>query len=134
MLLAERVRMQFIEQNEFEQPNASSLINDEPLIVHRRPQITNASITIFVHGLGGSRYETWADFPKFLYADLPSCDIGLYSYRTLWRRIGSGHSTDLEAEAAILAHIVRDFSYNKVVLMGHSLGGILVRVFGGICG
>lgn len=92
-------------------------------------------IAVFVHGLGGSRYgrkATWGKFPAFLFADLPNLDVGMYSYRTLFQRLRFRRSVDLETEARIFADAIRDLkTYTKIILIGHSMGGLLCK--GAIC-
>jgi HAD superfamily phosphoserine phosphatase-like hydrolase len=105
---------------------------EESMIISRRtdpPQ--NNALIVFVHGLGGTRYgkkPTWGHFPNYLYEDLPFADIGLYRYRTLWGRLRFTRSIDLDKEAEIFADIVRDLdSYTRIVLIGHSMGGLLCK-------
>lgn len=104
---------------------------DEPLYVHACEE-NNAAIVLFVHGLGGSIYgrnSTWEKFPANLLEDLSGFDIGLYQYRTLTGRLGFGKSIRLEKEAKVFADTIRDDleGYNNVVLLGHSMGGILCK-------
>lgn len=86
---------------------------------------------VFIHGLNGSA-ETWgargASFPSLLNQDAlvgPELDIYLVEYDTcFWRNaasIGEVH----KALAAQLDPIVVDGNYEKIVLAGHSLGGIV---------
>lgn len=124
--------MRIVVQEEFGEPEWASEAVDEPLVIHQRVELTkNKRLAIFVHGLGGSRYgsdSTWGNFPKFLYEDFPNADIGLYSYRTALRRLGLRKSVEIEAEAKILATCIRELpEYKSIVLIGHSLGGILAK-------
>jgi pimeloyl-ACP methyl ester carboxylesterase len=79
--------------------------------------------------LGGCRYgedPSWGYFPKFLYEDF-DLDVGLYEYRTLFRRPKWFKSVPLPDEAKVFAGIVRDDirEYKNLILMGHSMGGLL---------
>jgi HAD superfamily phosphoserine phosphatase-like hydrolase len=105
---------------------------DVPLTVHLRQQPSaNNALVVFVHGLGGSRYgkkATWGKFPGFIFADLPGVDVGMYRYRTLFERLRFTRSVDLEVEARVFADIIRDASYySRVILIGHSMGGLLCK-------
>jgi pimeloyl-ACP methyl ester carboxylesterase len=103
--------------------------SDESIYMHRRTHnVQNDRLAVFIHGLGGSRYGTWGNFPKFLYDDLPRLDIGVYSYRTALRRIRLWKSIEIESEAQILANLLRELiPYRYIVLVGHSLGGVLAK-------
>ncbi len=124
--------MRIVVQKNFADPDRANEAVDEPLAIHQRTSETkNERIVIFVHGLGGSRYganSTWGSFPKFLYEDLPNVDIGLYSYRTALSRLKFWKSIEIETQAKILATRIRELQrYKSIVLIGHSLGGILAK-------
>ncbi len=121
--------MKIFDQEKFEEPSDQASLDNEPLVVYRKPKFGN-TLVILVHGLGGCRYgkdSTWGDFPKFLYEDFPQLDVGLYEYRTLFRRAKFWDSVPLPDEARVFAGILRDdlHDYNNVILMGHSMGGLL---------
>ena len=118
-------------ENEFTEPTDQALLkslDDEPLVVHQKSK-SNKALIIFVHGLGGSRYgedSTWGNFPKFIYDELPQFDIGLYEFRSLMRRAKFWKSVRLSDEAEVFADIIRDIgSYQTIILVGHSMGGLL---------
>jgi pimeloyl-ACP methyl ester carboxylesterase len=125
--------VEVISQTGFAEPSDISLLDrldDEPLVVHQKPGVTdNRALIIFVHGLGGRRYGkklTWGQFPKFVYEDFPQLDVGLYEYRTLFRRAKFWESVPLPDEARVFARIIRDVKdYKTIILMGHSMGGLL---------
>jgi pimeloyl-ACP methyl ester carboxylesterase len=122
--------MRTVVQGEFAPPNWANEADDEPLVIHQRTSKTrNKRLVIFVHGLNGSRYgkdPTGGNFPKFLYEDLPDVDVGLYSYRTGIGRLRFSKSVPIKAEAQILADRIRELrTYKSIVLIGHSLGGVL---------
>jgi pimeloyl-ACP methyl ester carboxylesterase len=111
---------------------------DEPLVIHRRGEVTAPALIVLIHGLGGSRYGTWTakyenptqtSLPRFLYDDVASLDVGLYRYRTLLGRFKFWKSIELEDEARVLADRLRDQAsvYRTLILAGHSMGGILAR-------
>ena len=113
-------------------PNAESLV-DQALVVHQRTDpSSNDKLLIFVHGLGGSRYgttSTWGNFPRYIFEDVPELDVGLYQYRTAISRWRITQSVSLQDEARVFADIVRDqlLQYNNIVLIGHSMGGLLCK-------
>jgi pimeloyl-ACP methyl ester carboxylesterase len=118
-----------IEQDSFSAPELD-YTNDEPLVIHTKPVRDNKIIVVFVHGLGGVRYgenSTWGHFPRFIYEDLVDSDIGLYQYTTAFRRLNIFKSISLNEEADIFAGIIRDLDrrYEKIILIGHSMGGLL---------
>ena len=120
-------------QANYSAPTEAGALDEHPLILHQRSEPTkNRGLVIFVHGLGGCRYgsgSTWGHFPQFLYEDFAELDIGLYQYRTLTGRLRFWKSVSLEDEARVLAGILRDelTSYARIVLVGHSMGGLLCK-------
>ena len=120
--------MKVLTQAVFEEPKDYALYEDEPLLVHHRPTGTSASLIVFVHGLGGTRYgpkATWGKFPEFIFEDFPDLDVGVYAYHTLHKRLQFWRSISLEDEAEVFAAIIRDSDYKTVILVGHSMGGLL---------
>ena len=125
--------MQRVTKDDFAEPAETALFQDDPLIVHQRTEPTaNKRLALFVHGLGGSRYgrkSTWGNFPKFIFQDFPELDIGMYQYRTSTGRFVFAESVSLDDEARVIADVVRDrlASYTSIVLLGHSMGGLLCK-------
>lgn len=120
--------MKFFEQSEFSAPDPAKKFGDQPLIVHRHKDQGNRNLVVFVHGLGGRRYDTWGCFPQFLFEEFPHVDVGLYEYRTLFRRMAFWKSIELEDEAEIFASDLRDDQiYESIFLIGHSMGGLLCK-------
>ncbi len=124
--------MKTISQDQFAEPANLDEVADQSIVVHRRNGGSATRIVIFVHGLGGSRYgenSTWGNFPKFIFEDVSDVDVGLYQYETLWRRLRFGAQIPLDREADVFAGILRDelANYRDIVLVGHSMGGILCK-------
>lgn len=124
--------MKTILQDQFSAPANLDEAADQSIVVHRRNGGSATRIVIFVHGLGGSRYgedSTWGSFPKFIFEDVSDLDVGLYQYETLWRRLKFGAQVPLDREADVFAGIIRDelASYRDIVLVGHSMGGLLCK-------
>jgi pimeloyl-ACP methyl ester carboxylesterase len=118
--------MQALVQTEFQEPLEAS---DEALIVHQHPDRNGHQLIVLVHGLGGARYgpkATWGRIPYFLFEDFPQLDVGLYEYRTLFRRWKFWRSVPVDAEARSFADLLRECDgYSDILLAGHSLGGLL---------
>src|SRR5271157_5403041 len=117
-------------QHTFAEPDNPGTLLGEPLVIHLRSEPTrNRALMIFVHGLGGNRYgsgATWGFFPRFVFEDFPDVDVGLYQYRTLLGRLKFWESISLPDEAEVFADLIRDVApYEAVILVGHSLGGLL---------
>jgi pimeloyl-ACP methyl ester carboxylesterase len=117
----------------FAEPDDAQSFVEEPLVLHQRIEPTgNDKLVIFVHGLGGNRYgikSTWGNFPRFIFEDLPEVDVGLYQYRTSTGRFAFSKSVSLRDEARVFADLMRDqlSPYKNVVLIGHSMGGLLCK-------
>ncbi|QUC63007.1 alpha/beta hydrolase [Streptomyces sp. A2-16] len=119
--------MHFASGNEFTPVGKDGLAALSPLIVHSRDPEKCPNLLIFAHGLNGHRYKTWGDFPKFLFEDRTDIDVGLYSYASGWQRWSKMDSTTLVVHARELADTIRDSHYRSVVLVGHSMGGLLCK-------
>lgn len=122
------IHMKKLTQSEYKEPDNTEVAS---LVIHQKPHTTNDQLIIFVHGLGGSRYgekATWGNFPKFIFEDIQA-DIGMYEYKTLFSRLKFWTSISLKEEAEIFAGIIRDDlkNYKTIVLIGHSMGGLLCR-------
>lgn len=119
-------------QPKYEEPQDTPDLASEPLTVHFRDAKKSAkTLLIFVHGLGGTRYgegATWGDYPKLIFANFPSIDVGLYAYRTLFKRLVFWKSIRLEKEAEVFADLLRSLKeYRNFILFGHSMGGVLCK-------
>jgi pimeloyl-ACP methyl ester carboxylesterase len=125
--------MKTLLQEDYLEPAEPQALSEEPLVVHCRPAATtNDKLVIFVHGLGGRRYgdsTTWGDFPRFIFDDMRDTDVGMYQYRTLLGRLRLSKSVSLEQEAKVFADVIRDQlkQYQNIVLIGHSMGGLLCK-------
>ena len=98
----------------------------DPIVVHRRKGPEAGTLLLFVHGLGGRAHETWGNYPEFVFADNHDLDVGLLDYesgvrRRFWRSI------EPAKHALALSHSIRDLHYSKVILVGHSMGGLLCK-------
>ena len=117
-----------VERDTFEPLQAGEDGADEPLIVHQHPENRfGQELVLFVHGLNGTRYDTWGNLPKFLFEDCSSFDLGLYDYASGTRRVRFSQSNTLESQSEQLADLIRDLGYQRVVLVGHSMGGLLCQ-------
>lgn len=102
----------------------------ESLVVHQQARTPDAeNLVLFVHGLGGSRYGTWKEFPRFVFEDFPDVDVGLYQFTSAIGRWRFWQSIDLDKEAQSFAGLLRDrlAHYKQITLVGHSMGGLLCK-------
>jgi pimeloyl-ACP methyl ester carboxylesterase len=96
---------------------------------------------VFVHGFGGNALKTWGDFPALAmtHPDFAGIDLIFLGYPS--RSSRAAYSADLiyrtldlllaRPQAFMSATFgparAAGFAYDKVILVGHSLGGALVR-------
>lgn len=120
--------MRVIEQADYSDAPALD-DRSEPLLIHRlKGAAARSNIAVFVHGLRGTRYDYWGQFPRLLAADRADLDVGMYYYGTALRRLGLWWSIELPAEAQVLAGVLRSLSsYDGIVLVAHSMGGLLAK-------
>jgi pimeloyl-ACP methyl ester carboxylesterase len=93
------------------------------MFVHGVSGEVPGELLLFVHGLNGHRYDTWGQFPH-LFREESDYDIGLYGYASGFGRTSTLSAT-FDAQAEELAHQLRDCSYDQIVLIGHSMGGLM---------
>ncbi|RWU03945.1 esterase/lipase family protein [Pedobacter chitinilyticus] len=97
------------------------------------------SLIVFVHGFGGSALGTWNNFSTMLLLDplFVKTDILFYGYDTLKGQAGD-HAAELYAflclaENPLASGILpadmglAERTYNRIVIVAHSLGAILAR-------
>ena len=98
-----------------------------------------SNLIVFVHGFGGNALGTWNNFPAILLFDdhFKNSDIIYYGYDTFKGQAGD-HAAELyhflnQAMAPLQNSILpilqnlEERVYNRVVLVAHSLGAVLVR-------
>lgn len=96
---------------------------------------------IYVHGYGGRAVATWGEFPDLAIEkpEFENADLVFLGYESRSRTasfnagvIYSAVSILAEDAAAAVARVggpvrANDFAYERIILVGHSLGGALVR-------
>ncbi len=90
-------------------------------------------LVVFVHGLGGSN-KTWDSFVDQLRAIkelLPYVDVAIYCYPTSYYWVIFRRFPDLSLVAEGLKTFiqVQCKDYQKIVLVGHSMGGVISRKY-----
>jgi len=101
------------------------------------------TILIFVHGFGGSSGKTWRRFPELIIGNdaCAGCDIVFYGYESMRTRsrfnaialfefldqVCTNPSPVLNPVSSPQSQRPRDFEFNRVVLISHSLGGLISR-------
>ncbi len=99
----------------------------ESLVVHQRGD-DDRCLVVLIHGWNGDRYGTWQLLPRFLFEDLDECAVGLYGYSSGFKRVWSDQfRVTVEQHAKELADTLRDCPYGRIVLVGHSMGGLLAK-------
>lgn len=97
------------------------------------------NLIVFVHGFGGSSLRTWNNFPAILLFDdhFKKSDIIYYGYDTFNGQAGD-HAAELyhflslsvkPLQNSILPVLqnLPERDYNRIILVAHSLGAVLVR-------
>ncbi|MCD4751008.1 MAG: alpha/beta fold hydrolase [Thermoanaerobaculales bacterium] len=119
-------------QESFRAPAKPRGLRNEPLTIHiKQTTSPGSTIIVFVHGLGGKRYgwrATWGELPGFLFDDFDGLDVGLYEYTSFVKRLFFRRSVPLKTEAQVLADRLKALAETdqKIVLIGHSMGGLLI--------
>lgn len=88
-----------------------------------------ATKIVLVHGLNGDLSKTWGKFPQLLDAD-PELEIEVVSYGYgfyYWPFVGANESIHNLAEGLATEIDVRCSPDDELILVGHSLGGLVIR-------
>ncbi len=110
----------------------------EPNLVIYRQQEGTAAV-FFIHGFTGDATGTWGDFPALLAADpeLSEYDVFSWGYPTqlnlaytITRHFWTD-DPDIETIGMGLRTLLANFAqnYQKLVLVGHSMGGLVIQSF-----
>jgi pimeloyl-ACP methyl ester carboxylesterase len=98
--------------------------------VHYSDARPSSVLIIFIHGLGGSGYGTWGDFPRYLF-DGPSndrCDVAVFDYISGFRR-WHARKASMTFYINQVVDAIRQTAndYDAIFLVGHSLGGVVAE-------
>ena len=103
-------------------------LDESRLNLHRHRDQDAMRLVVFVHGLNGGGYNTWGNFPRFLFDDptRDPVDVALFDYCSgLRRRIGK--RPPVPEVALILTERLQDLSndYDEIFIIAHSMGGLI---------
>ncbi|MCP4441463.1 MAG: alpha/beta hydrolase [Aureispira sp.] len=90
-----------------------------------------ATKVVLVHGLNGELVKTWGSFPDLLHDD-PELDVSVvsYGYGFFYKPfIGANESIHNIAEGLAAEIDLRCSPEDKLILVGHSLGGLIIRKY-----
>jgi hypothetical protein len=116
-------------------PADPHLSSDEGLLKLTDPMDPQLDV-VFVHGLDGSRCKTWTNangktWPSWLGEMVPTARIWTYGYDSgLWKK-PNDDNFDAYSKKLLRSCIDEGIGTNdrvKVVFVGHSLGGILIKL------
>ncbi|WP_218899382.1 alpha/beta hydrolase [Pseudonocardia alni] len=94
--------------------------------IHMKSDLQADTLAVFVHGLGGSGYGTWKQFPAILFELFgDKVDIGVFDYASFTRRLFNPKSAPMAQTEAELGDQLADLPYKRFILLGHSMGGLL---------
>lgn len=97
-------------------------LSDGGLNVHEHSSKA-PTLIVFVHGLLGDGYDTWGQFPRFMFD--AQFDVAVFDYPTGPERAKRFKTPPPPASARLLAQEIADLGnrYDDIFLFGHSMGG-----------
>ncbi|PON14871.1 hypothetical protein C2W62_26795 [Candidatus Entotheonella serta] len=92
-------------------------------------QAGNTRLAIFVHGFIGDYLETWGKFPELLQADssLDNYDFLFWGYPSRFFRQNEDIGTTGKHLKSEIDYLAKPCA--KIVLIGHSMGGLVIRSY-----
>ncbi len=103
-------------------------------LVRIRSEPPRSRVIVFVHGLRGHATKTWSQFAQLLAPRINGYDLAFYGYETpiLSALIPLMRRPPIPSYAQLLRRslwesLVVDRGYEEIVLVCHSLGGIVVK-------
>ena len=99
----------------------------DPFSVGQWATHPDKKLIVFVHGFGGDAIATWNDMQEMLPAipEVSGCDLAYFSYESLRRR---ARPSALTLIGFIDGIIKERGEYDRIVIAGHSLGGLIARL------
>ena len=114
---------------EFQSEFTRLTFQSSPMNLHKHESLTKVEVVVlFVHGLMGSGYDTWAGFPKFVFEEYldPVCDVAVFDYcsgHRRWLRLRPSLRQISETLAERLVYLAK--KYEHVYVVAHSMGGLV---------
>lgn len=114
---------------EFQSEFTRLSFQSSPMNLHKHESLTKVEVVIvFVHGLMGSGYDAWADFPKFVFEEYldPVCDVAVFDYcsgHRRWLRVRPNLRKISETLAERLVYLAKN--YEHIYVVAHSMGGLV---------
>lgn len=84
------------------------------------------TLLVFVHGFGGNAVHTWSDFPSRILGEAKYADADIVFFGFDGLRSRAALSAGLLRQA--LDSLTNDVAYDRIVLVGHSLGCVVSRM------
>jgi hypothetical protein len=110
---------------------ATTVYGAERHLIEQRPD--NTSIAIFVHGFTGDYLQTWGKLPELLQTDpsLDQYDFLFWGYPSSLFRKNEDLGTTGKLLKTEIDHLPKPYDkpYDKIVLIGHSMGGLVIRSY-----
>ncbi|WP_203336722.1 esterase/lipase family protein [Nocardioides limicola] len=97
----------------------------DPFVVLTRPDRERPrGVVVMIHGLAGSGFATWRTLPAhLLQSQQANVDVAILDYRSAWRALS--RKPKLEMVVDLLYGELQALDYESIVLVGHSMGGLL---------
>lgn len=94
--------------------------------VFRAQSMPGRKLLLFIHGLSGDAFRTWGSWIRLARAHQTDVDVGTIGYISGTKRLlHSGCS--MKDVVALVADELRSLNYESVVIVGHSMGGLVAR-------
>lgn len=102
------------------------------LLTFQRDEAGQRSLLVFVHGLGSNAARSWGRIPHGFWREFSHADISFFEYPSGIERLWRWRAPTPRLLAEMLAQEIREAAHERMILFGHSMGGLLCKAAVGI--
>lgn len=105
-------------------------IDESSIALHQHHgTIKPTTVIVFVHGLNGNGYRTWAGFPRYLFEGEVPVDVAIFDYFSGTRRRFATRAKVEDIAETLSERLVElgQIGYEDIFVVAHSMGGLIAK-------